>query len=880
MIAITLRARPRQAFCHGQGVPMNLLRDCWQRYAWAHGLLLSAVFVSLAARADTPAQTCDRLANDSVALDSIDGAAALEACSAAAAAAPGDSKLQYDYGRALERSGKRDQAKQLYQWLAQDSFAPASAALQRMAGPLVGDAAQREEYAQGVEAVASLAERIAKSIPRDHEDPTAIISQTGNDPTKMLEWTKGNTRLLPYSGMLRGATGVLMDRAGNSLDRALFLADLLHRAGFNARIARASVSLLVAQSLTIRFAQSAPKYLAPAVPDKAQLLKLIGADPHIDAKMVEQAIDRTLANSQKGERETKQLYDAVMPAVMRAVGNDPTQNAHLAESAAASLREHFWVQRQNGALWEDLDPDADIVGKIAAVATFQPSEIPAELKHLVTLRLKIETLKDGKLAESTLLEKILTTAEIGTSPIVITHSLYPAVSADSALSQKDPSATFIQGLSEATVVSPALQVGAQLSRGQLYDFTGQSAAFSDSNLAAMGGTAIVSGTKIASGLASVFGDAPAATPAKGATSGIVTAEWLDIEVSSPGSLIEKHRRAVFDLLGAASRFGTASIASPVITQDVRRQRALQLTRTVDAYVFGATPSSDWIQRVMNDGTARMLRQVGAIARKAQSIADVPPPTANHLEPVLWAWGETRAASALINGSAPVAANIALLWQTAVLSKDAAARMQIAFDIVSNNVAKDTLFQSRVAQGVIDTIMEHAAINGLPTDPNTAVQYAADLVKGTQWTLIHRNDAALLASIPAEARVRMQAELDQGALVLAPLQRTGSPSFTWWRIDPQTGRTLGIGQTGMGDAIAEYAAVAFGLLNTACSSWALGLGIYSHVWVGAARIMACIANPVIGGAAIAAKATGGTVTGILQDMASSAVAGGKYVMFGS
>jgi hypothetical protein len=97
---------------------MNSRSDGWLSHTWALLLFISALSVSFYARADTPAQICDRLANDSVAMDSINGAAALDACSAAAAAAPGDSKLQYEYGRALERAGKRDQAKQLYQWLA------------------------------------------------------------------------------------------------------------------------------------------------------------------------------------------------------------------------------------------------------------------------------------------------------------------------------------------------------------------------------------------------------------------------------------------------------------------------------------------------------------------------------------------------------------------------------------------------------------------------------------------------------------------------------------------------------------------------------------------------------------------------------------------
>jgi hypothetical protein len=138
---------------------------------------------------------------------------------------------------------------------------------------------------------------------------------------------------------------------------------------------------------------------------------------------------------------------------------------------------------------------------------------------------------------------------------------------------------------------------------------------------------------------------------------------------------------------------------------------------------------------------------------------------------------------------------------------------------------------------------------------------------------------LLAGLPAEAKVRIRAELDHGGLVLAPLQRTRPDSFTWWRIDPQTGRTLGIGQSGMGDSMAEYAVVASAAVGI-CSMFALGAYMQSHIWVGAARIMACGVNPVIGGAAIMAKLSGQTVVGVLEDMANAAVKGGSYVMFGS
>ncbi|MGA7689284.1 MAG: hypothetical protein WCA29_08640, partial [Jiangellales bacterium] len=65
----------------------------------------------------------------------------------------------------------------------------------------------------------------------DRLDPDVLLDVTGREPDDILEWVASETRWLPYEGALRGGRGVLMDRSGSSLDRALLLADLLERTG-------------------------------------------------------------------------------------------------------------------------------------------------------------------------------------------------------------------------------------------------------------------------------------------------------------------------------------------------------------------------------------------------------------------------------------------------------------------------------------------------------------------------------------------------------------------------------------------------------------------------------------------------------------------------
>src|SRR5271155_3062487 len=92
-----------------------------------------------------------------------------------------------------------------------------------LAGPKPKTSPTPDQVADKLEKLFPMLEKAEREIPRDTFDMQAVIDKVGEDPQKLFEWVRDNTYLVPYRGLLRGDKGVLMDRLGNSLDRAMLL---------------------------------------------------------------------------------------------------------------------------------------------------------------------------------------------------------------------------------------------------------------------------------------------------------------------------------------------------------------------------------------------------------------------------------------------------------------------------------------------------------------------------------------------------------------------------------------------------------------------------------------------------------------------------------
>ena len=110
----------------------------------------------------------------------------------------------HQYARALERAGRLDEAQRLYEWAAADGYAPATAALERLAGTaeatgalaLPADAAETAEMLAGL---ATVLGRYQASLPPDPADPLTVLAEVGGDP-KALESAYRALSLEPRPG--------------------------------------------------------------------------------------------------------------------------------------------------------------------------------------------------------------------------------------------------------------------------------------------------------------------------------------------------------------------------------------------------------------------------------------------------------------------------------------------------------------------------------------------------------------------------------------------------------------------------------------------------------------------------------------------------------
>lgn len=78
---------------------------------------------------------------------------------------------------------------------------------------------------------------LTAKIDRSLFDIDTLAAKLGNDPTTLLHYVRDEIRYEPYPGVLRGALGTLVCRAGSALDRRLLLAALLQKSSKTIQIA-------------------------------------------------------------------------------------------------------------------------------------------------------------------------------------------------------------------------------------------------------------------------------------------------------------------------------------------------------------------------------------------------------------------------------------------------------------------------------------------------------------------------------------------------------------------------------------------------------------------------------------------------------------------
>jgi hypothetical protein len=649
----------------------------------------------------------------------------------------------------------------------------------------------------------------------------AVTRNVGRDPVALFQWVRDQTIWTPYHGSLRGETGVLMDRMGNSLDRALLLAALLKDAGHTVRLAKAELTADRAKKLlpNLRihkrpFAGMTPQPATQAVTQPA----------------VFQATDRKGGGSLQFQRVSEKMAER-LAAQVNQVGtllkpSDPAEldaDHQLATAAAeAALRDHWWVQRQEGAAWIDLDPllpDAIPGAAVApAAATMDPGALPAQLCHRVEVRVITERWEGGGVNESVVLREVLRPSQLIGQTVTFQNVPLAWPTDFSLATEADP-----MGRLKAAAVAqhewlPLLTIGTRQITQSSFTDDGAANAKPAVNAAAREGKAANDAANTANGALK----AREPDPRPAAPASHLTAEWLEFEILTPGQPPLVIRRQVFDLFGPAARKAGGAARAPTITDAVRLERALALLTQTEILALPCQVSTSFVSHFLvngmlanRDSMRALLRGEGENPKSLQAIVD-------GVHPIL---SDLYNLALLRHHLSPVRAavffdqlQISCQHQFFRIGANGAAVPCKAFDIVSNatGVHRGSTISSvraRLAQGVVDTNAEAVLTTDAVPGANAADGLWAADQRGDDWlTLTNPTDARLAANdMPEDSRARIRADLEAGYQVLCPNRvvaaagsKPGAMNVSWWRVDPRTGQTLGIGPNGWGVSIAEYA----------------------------------------------------------------------------
>lgn len=678
--------------------------------------------------------------------------------------------------------------------------------------PLHSDAAallphmDAEALGAALRSVAAELQAAARQVPATAQDPVAVVAEQGFDPDNLVAWVADETALSPYTGVLHGALGVLIGRRGNSLDRALLLAELLELSGYDVRLARRQLGPGAAAALAPAM-RMAP---APTVADVAGRLDTLADDLGLEAAQVAAVAEGVQARVTACQAEIAMRIDEQTQRLVALMAPP-----HEAGDTPDAHADHWWVQASLGGDWSDYDPDAALIGPQDADEIFDVRALPGDLYHRVTIRLQAEVWSDEVPSIQTVLEYTAPVAEVAFAPMRIAQAPAQLPALDPQVAGDDPFAAYFASLGEVQLWLPALVVGDALYTDRLFSVDGRVEAASRARideLAAMGpsGMADTAGSLLGGG---GLTDGGSAEDEPEASQGALTALWIDIETVTPDRGARIHRREIYDAYGPALR-ALGALPAPETVVDPQA-RAFALLFSTEIAIMAGGPSAGVVATAHADASAGALHALA-------DMLDGRDPRALTPSSIALPFAALRADFAGADWMGDVGPSVMLVHGGFLPpTHSAPPSYRLVVDLVETaTISPAAPFAAHVRAGVADTVLETTVLDAPAVIGNASVLFAAD---PDGWELITATEADVLASLAAsdDVKARIAADIAAGQVVLVPRTLPAdapAEAFAYWRIDPVTGVTLGIGSLGHGQATTEYSNLT-SYLQAARNLWA-------------------------------------------------------------
>jgi hypothetical protein len=662
-------------------------------------------------------------------------------------------------------------------------------------------------------------EEAVQTIPRDTFDPQAIVDKVGKNPEDLFKWVRDSTFFVPYQGVLRGPTGVLMDRMGNSLDRVLLLGELIKLAGYKIRIAHGhfsqeeaknildNVSRITISGNTMKDQQAADEvsnileaYANKYQLDSGELFQTITEMSQVQ----EESAQRIRTNAEEQANFISGALGKAIKVFENEQGNDSIQ----------AIRDHWWLKIERERQWIDLDPTLpdSIAGQtlVQEIEEMDLNELPDSLSHHLDIRVIIEQSVRGDLKEKTVLSHSLNDLSLLDKRVAL-HHIPLNWPDDFDISNGE---NLRKEVTEAILSEhewlPVLDIGEEQIKQNSFSATGEVSQNVSKKRSGPAG--------LAGGLFSALsGKEDRATE----ENSFLTAEWIEYETNSPGSKAKKIRRQIFDLIGSKAR-ADKNINLGEISRPNQMLRSLAVLGNVEILIQNCNISPEFAayrvakslltQRDMLSYLAheRDRASIDSVTRMAARTKPLPGLELN-LACIRNFWSKHHGSFYLDKP------NIYSYSRRLSLNEQGRFVEQGEIDIIANDVGffakpNKEAYQARIYQGVFDTNAEALVLEKLGGKvENTSDIFSKSRKQGIEWIVIRDSNDPILGQvqISEDIRERVTTDLSQGYIVILPKQPVLNDEqeiFGWWRINPTTGNVVGIGQNGSGQAMTEIVGI--------------------------------------------------------------------------
>lgn len=506
---------------------------------------------------------------------------------------------------------------------------------------------------------------------------------------------------------------------------------------------------------------------------------------------------------------------------------DPASQRDYEQSRAfVALADHWWVQVNRHGAWIDYDlmnPEGEPGQALAAPQeTMARDAVPAGRTHRVVLRVVAEQLKDGRLSEHVVLEHELKPSGLIGTRIALRHlpMLWPEDWV--AVTPDDVQEKLFAALRTQREWMPALTVGEEALQQFSIRDTGvvnedpqpQSNPFLALSFPAAGkvGRIVDIFDESFEEMLPEDGTPPAMSGGAPRAEGELTAEWLEYVLLVPGEEPKTVRRELFDLIGPAARQAGDFSGFRMDDDKVVARAGGQMIET-EIVMMPNWPAPEFLAEM----TARVaLANRPVLEEFGRDPFGKSPPNSVELFSKMAAIAGPAYLYASLRSEAGLTARSVfvdrpqIVAQHGVLARVAPGELtaKVALDVVENGVGVDPFdddaFSARMLQGIADTNAEALALPEGGKNVGEAFRHVAD---GDEWTVFFPEDESFVPTLglSPDLAARLVADLRAGNVIISPsasardVERAG-----WWRIDPVTGTTLGMGENGWGAVLVEYA----------------------------------------------------------------------------